>query len=233
MAKKNETKADAPATPAAATPATHLIPAALATLADCCAADHGRFTLTGVRLAFKDDGTYLAEATDGRILARVEGDAPKAEGTLETALKPAANGAAQAVIPAKAFRKALKNAKAGPGARRGAEPAVAVAVGEKTTTIAGFAAQGVDVSTSDNIEGRFPDTDGVFPKGEPAATVTVNASMLINLLRAAEAACWDGGTGARVTLAFNPPKDGKGTCPMAVKAQNGERRFSGLIMPCS
>lgn len=45
----------------------------LGILSTLAATDAARYSLSAVRLEARDDGTYRAEATDGRLLARVTG----------------------------------------------------------------------------------------------------------------------------------------------------------------
>src|SRR6185369_1856299 len=67
-----------------------------------------RYALGGVRFILPDDGTYRAEATDGRSLIIVEGEGGDAGKKFASLPTLPAEPAAEAVIPAKAIRKIEK-----------------------------------------------------------------------------------------------------------------------------
>jgi DNA polymerase III sliding clamp (beta) subunit (PCNA family) len=198
-----------------------LLPANLASVTKCCAADT-RYALAAVRLMATEDG-YRVEATDGKRLARVDGDnaGDPARFPEIPALISAPNGASEALIPAKIFAKACKDVNtrlAGSEERR----ALAVRLGKEVSTLATIDEDGGSlVRQPRNVEGRFPNTDAVLPTGKPVASITVDAALLAELLQVAAQFADQG----YVTIDLF----GKG--PARITGKNSSQNFTGLIMP--
>jgi hypothetical protein len=91
----------------------HLLPTHLAALADVAAKNEtGRFMLETVHLRVHGDNTFLAEATDTKVLLRVSGPCvgPADEYPEHPGMTTAPNGSMEGLIPAKAWVKAFSNA---------------------------------------------------------------------------------------------------------------------------
>jgi hypothetical protein len=198
-----------------------LLPANLASVTKCCAAD-SRYALAAVRVAQTEDG-YRVEVTDGRRLARVDGtNAGDPDRFPEIpALTTAPNGASEALIPARIFAKACKDVNtrlAGSEERR----ALAVRLGRDVSTLATIDEDGGSlVRQPRNVEGRFPNTDAVLPTDKPLASIMVDANLLAELLQVAAQFASHG----HVTIDLF----GKG--PARITGKNESQEFTGLIMP--
>src|SRR5262245_14652945 len=108
------------------------LPDNLAGLARLCAAEGGRYAMSGVRLTEHPDG-YRIDVTDGRRMAIVTGSGRQADPC--PALAEAPGGAWQAIVPAEDWRKAFRRAKRARG--EAPEPAgVCAVIGASVTTFA-------------------------------------------------------------------------------------------------
>src|SRR5580698_289464 len=88
----------------------HLLPTHLAALADVAAKSQtGRFALETVHLRVHGDNTFIAEATDTKVLLRVSGPCvgPADEYPEHHAMTAAPNGKMGALIPASVWAKAF------------------------------------------------------------------------------------------------------------------------------
>lgn len=224
--------AEAPAvSPPAEVKPSHilLLPPALAGLAKVCA-EHSRYALCGVRLSRTGPNRYRAEATDGKCLARVDGEHDNPEDyPAWPELEGAPNGSAAATVPAAAWQAAFKAIpKAALRSRKRVLAGVAAVLGADVVTLASTDLDTRNLSQPRLLDGRWPATDEVFPKKAPKATVKVNAVRLAELLKVA-AAFGPGEVGDNA-ITLEVYGDGK---PMVLRTSNGAQTFSGLIMPLS
>jgi hypothetical protein len=198
-----------------------LLPANLASVTKCCAADT-RYALAAVRVAATEDG-YRVEATDARRLARVDGTNAGDPSKFPEipALTTAPNGASEALIPSKIFAKACKDINtrlAGSEERR----ALAVRLGKDVSTLVTIDEDGGSlVRQPRNVEGMFPNTDAVMPADKPLASIRVDAAQLAELLQVAAQFADEG----YVTIDLF----GKG--PARITGKNESQKFTGLMAP--
>ena len=147
----------------------HLLPAALAPLADIAAKDEGKYAMTGIQLAIADK-KYTAAATDGKRLLYITGPAPEATNYPNGPIHTAPNGQSLSIVPAKnwkeAFRATVALAKRNKGALVG--DGVAVSISQDVTSFAAIAKTGNTFDQAKNIEGRFPPYKDIVPPAERA-----------------------------------------------------------------
>jgi hypothetical protein len=139
----------------------HLLPTHLAPLADLAdkRSTGSRFALTGIHLRVHGDNTFLAEATDTKVLLRVSGPcvAPVDEYPEHPGLKDAPNGSMEALIPAttwtKVFSSAAKTTKRAYG---DALKSVAVKMSKEMASFGSTNLDSYPVEQTKLVEGRFP-----------------------------------------------------------------------------
>jgi DNA polymerase III sliding clamp (beta) subunit (PCNA family) len=186
------------------------LPKLLAAVARFAARDATKYTLNALRLSETAEG-YEVQATDGRRLAVVKG--PGREEATLAMLADAPKGATAALVPAKEFADALKQAKK-------IDHVFAVLGSQQTT----FAA-GNKVVTIENVEGRWPNFDIALPKKAPAVEFTIDAALFAELLDVASALSLDK---VAITLRY-----WKKDVPVVVTAAADGIEFFGLQMPLS
>ncbi len=208
-----------------------LLPSNVACIASICRKEDNKFALTGVHVKVAPDhASYMIEATDTRMLARVEGLAEDfGSFPAPDLVRSAANGKTEALIPGTTWSKAFtkKRSRHNPILEQ-----TALVIGENESTFAH-----TDLSTSSvqpvrNQEGRFPPTDTILPTANPTFSCAVDADLLMKLLKVA--AQFADGDHSRVTLEFHLA-EGQTVVTKAVmlKAQNQTQKFTGLLMPLS
>jgi hypothetical protein len=204
-----------------------LLPANLAVLVKAAAREqHCRYgATTGIRLTATKDG-YQAEATNGRILARVKGAMPfdPQDYPDVPALQSAPQGETVGTIPAEVWSKAFKGIP-----RRPVKPVlgtVAAVLGKEQATLVSTDLENANVQSPRLVEGRWPNTDQVFPKGKPRFTINVDAKLLIDLLQVALAFS-PADHSNKVTMEFHDRKD---LFAIRTRSDDGQE-FSGLIVP--
>ena len=204
-----------------------LLPANLAVLVKAAAREqHCRFgATTGIRLTATRDG-YQAEATNGRILARVKGAMPfdPQDYPEVPALESAPQGETVGTIPAEVWSKAFKGVP-----RRPVKPVlgtVAAVLGKDQATLVSTDLENANVQSPRLVEGRWPNSDQVFPKGKPRFTINVDAKLLIDLLQVATAFSSQDHNN-KVTMEFHDRNQ-----PFAIRTKSDEgQEFSGLMVP--
>lgn len=211
----------------------------LAPLARASSTDGARYAMQGILIEHLDDlgpdlpAGYRAVATDGRILVLVEGRTEpyeRSEFPSIPALETAPNGSSKAIIPARVFTQAMKDAPSGRlVANKPILGRVACVMGEQVSTLATTDLETNLVRQPRNVEGRFPDYASVFPETEPAVTISFNAHLLVELLKIAATFTPDDADGV-VKIEVRT----KNT-PLVVRCQTagGEQKFTGLCMPLS
>lgn len=212
-----------------------LLPPVLAALTKVAAKDVGRYSMTGVHLILKPTG-YRAEATDGRRLIRVDCDYPadpenypEIPGFLESS---GGGGGTEVVIPTKVWEKAFKASPRSHYSKPILEN-IAVSIGKPIgdaghhlTALGSTDLETVTVHQARPVEGRYPQTDCVFPKESARkAGVYVNPKLLIELLQA--------------MLPFTDPDNNRveiilngDNVPLCIKA-GATVKAVGLLMPLS
>jgi hypothetical protein len=222
-----ESQSDPNYQPQTPLPQKLLLPANLAVLVKAAAREqHCRFgATTGIRLTATRDG-YQAEATNGRILARVKGAMPfdPQDYPDVPALQSAPQGETVGTIPAEVWSKAFKGVP-----RRPVKPVlgtVAAVLGKDQATLVSTDLENANVQSPRLVEGRWPNTDQVFPKGKPRFTINVDAKLLIDLLQVATAFSSQDHNN-KVTMEFHDRNQ-----PFAIRTRSDDgQEFSGLIVP--
>ena len=127
-------------------------------------------------------------------------------------------------IPAEVWSKAFKGVP-----RRPVKPVlgtVAAVLGKDQATLVSTDLENANVQSPRLVEGRWPNTDQVFPKGKPRFTINVDAKLLIDLLQVAMAFSSQDHNN-KVTMEFHDRNQ-----PFAVRTKSDEgQEFSGLIVP--
>lgn len=211
----------------------NLLPANLASLANVCDDGTRRFCMQGVHVIFYGDNTYLAEATNGKVLIRVTAPAPAdpSEYPSIPAMASAPNGATEASIPSADWARAFKSLPRGRTVKsKSILGNLAVVCSEKEVALGSTDLSQASTALSRNLlsESRYPMTSEVIPNTEPTAKVNIDARRMSDLLRALEPLTGDSCN--RVTLEFH--KDGG---PLVIRADhigNGQKTVA-LIMPLS
>jgi hypothetical protein len=202
------------------------IPKRLAALSHCVADHSARFSMTGIQVKELETG-YQLNATDGRILARVNVTTDKPE--VPAFLADAPNSAMVGILSADKLTDACKRL---PKQKRNQPESALLAI----PTEAAFTLASEDTTYREfvpNVEGRFPDTDMVFPKGEPIARVRLGVKLLQRLLKAAEGVGCDALTFEMRDKSAVTQQD-IGCKPVIVTGtaeDNAAIAFTGLIMP--
>lgn len=209
-------------------PAIHLLPLSLGRLAEHTDDSRigGRFALAGVQVSF-DGNNFVAESTDTKMLARIEGpcgDADDYPTDCVPGLGSSPNGATRSIIPAKTWAKVFKQANGMKFRRAAAKLAtVACVVGDNVTTFGATDTESRMCEQTMNMEGRFPPTVDIIKQCQKLATMTfaVDPAMLIELLKTAQK------IGAeRVTFQVTD-----GSKPILLHSTDGTIKFTGIIMP--
>lgn len=206
-----------------------LLPKNLGSLSVVCPKESMRYATVGVRIKCGDD-KYLAEATDGRLLARVEGEYPGGEYPPVPAIESAPNGQSDTIVPAKEWSAAFKAIRKTRG-----KPVLenaAIVQGNECTTFVSTDLESVSVTSPRNVEGRWPMTDEVFPRGEILATLRVDPVLLAKLLTLA--ATYADAESSAVDIVLYKPKTGtQVVAPVLVESSSSSQVFRGLCMPLS
>jgi hypothetical protein len=184
------------------------LPRNLVGLAGLAGRDSGLHALAAVRVRDPGNGLYRVEATDGRVLAIVQGPVPDAAYPL---VEAADEGPPELLVQLDAWVRAFKL-----GDKR--RP-VGIGAGGHTLTLA----VGDQSLTSARMEGRYPAVDTVLPRHGPLAAVRLSPALLAELLKVAIALEPEPG----VTLLYY----GKGQ-PLGLLAHNAQgQTFDALLMP--
>jgi DNA polymerase III sliding clamp (beta) subunit (PCNA family) len=200
----------------------HLLPPNLGELARITDPETTRYPLGGVKLELRDD-KYVAVATDARSMVVVEGqyvaDAPAIAG-----IRP--SEAAEAIIPAKHWKKAFSSLPKPRKKRKGKtlfpDPFVEVSAQSHTTQLATTDLETESIQSVRNLEGRYPKYEAVVTNGTPRAVVALDPKRLIDVL--AVAAKFVGPENLCVVLEVYGHSD-----LVQITAGNGEQKFRGLI----
>lgn len=207
--------------------AATIIHSNLSKLAAIAPDDTARYAFSGVRVVSLEGGGYLVEATNGSILARVEGDAGDSYPT-PPALEGAPNSATSALIPATSLLGAIKSVPKGRKAPEPVKGRLAIVMGEKVSTLASAdGAGGSAVVQPENVEGKFPNTDRVFPDGAVVAKVRLDPALLTRLLAVALELLANEESPSVELLLY----DSAGNKPVELRANTNSQKLRGLIMP--
>jgi len=195
-----------------------LLPKSIAPICRCVT--RNRYTAKCVRLIQGVDHGFRAEATDGRKAIVVQGCAPEDSDIIEKSLAcvdfhnafgAMPYGKVEGLVPVGPLADAFKRCKKDHyvGVHLDEEAAVIVSAGTMAR---------VPYET-----GRFPDINGVVPRGAPARVVNVNCEMLAEVLDAANSIL--GGDPAKVC--FYDRVDG----PFTVTGRTDGMFFDAIVLP--
>jgi hypothetical protein len=202
-----------------------LLPANLAALTSCAADDQTRYSMCGIRVRLNENG-YIAEATDGRRLLRVDGDYPEPVEDFPGDIPSTDDGPREVVLATPRLKTIVKRIKK--RVARKVLKCVAIGTTEKESTLIVDDLENRSVDTARHMDGRYPDTDAVWPKDAAKVTVHVNATLLASTLKAiADLGLKDGVD--RVTIEIH----GNEKCPMIqINATTAEgQTVKALVMP--
>ena len=159
-----------------------LIPRNVALLVDA-AADHRdhRYSLRGVRVRLNESG-YIAEATNGRILVRLEGEYSMQADEFPHVIPDVADEGLEGIIPVEALVAVGKRKM---GLSRWQDQ-MAVNIGRNEAVLMVVDLEKVAVERTRLVEGYFPDTEKVWPdkavvKG--MATTNLAPQLLLKLVK--------------------------------------------------
>jgi DNA polymerase III sliding clamp (beta) subunit (PCNA family) len=177
-------------------------------LATVARREASRYALAALHVRSPGGGLYRVEATDGRILAVVQGPVPDAS---YPPLEDRPEGDAEVLLSRDDWQRAFRL-----GDRR--RP-VGLSVGQEDVLLA----VGDQALTTRALDGRFPDVSAVLPRSGALVAVRLNPTLLVELLKVAAAVT----AGEGVDLLFF----GRGK-PLGLMARNDSgQTFDGLIMP--
>lgn len=192
------------------------LPRNLAALCKVAGKEHNdRFNaMSCVQLLDQGDGLYRAEATNGRIAAIIAGPFDYFDSPGEFSPWPTADAAANVLMPADHFAKALSGIKPD----KGQPDTVMLATKDGQVAVYGHGSN----RTFLRWNGRFPNIDLVLPRRLPLVRVRVDPGLLITLLQVAKAV-----NEAAVELLYYSPVKPIG---LIASNENGQA-FDGLIVP--
>jgi len=215
----------------------HLLPTNLASLADVCG-DGTRFAMHGVHVRVHGDGTYLAEATDSRVILRVTGPTtgPVDDYPTFPALLAAPNGESEGIIPAKSWASHFKAAKKMTNRFSCSEKpilqSVPIVFSKDTVTMGATNLEATAVETAMLIDGKWPAVSDIFPSVRPTTTLTIGCKLLMQLLKSIAPFCGNGPQKIRIELHAN--NHGKVDRPVVihvVEPESAGQVVSAIIMP--
>ncbi len=205
-----------------------LLPGNLHDMATLTSDNSPRLAVTAVRVEALPSNKYRVEATNGRVLGRVEGPCDDCQTFPNIpALESAPNGATQALIPADAWKQIFRSV---PKSKRlvAVKPVlgnVAAVLADNTSTLATTDLEVQNVQTPRNVDGHWPNTEQVLRSathGKPKLELRIDASQLIDLLRVAARFATD----AIIDLELRGDK-----VPIVVRASSEGQEFTGLLAP--
>ena len=190
--------------------------------------DETRFNMNGIH--FREDGTV--EATDGHMAARVKVETPPAEGYPHVAdLTPTDEPLVPFILPIKAAEAVVRAIP-----RKQANPVLEHAVLDVAETngneSARFVTSDLDTTTpmlANKIDGKFPDTDQIFPSITGDPSFSLNVGLLERACKIAK----EFAKGDRVTcLRFYPANEDASVSPIGIRVvseAHGELEI--VVMP--
>ncbi len=196
------------------------------------ATEKTRFAMNGIRLERRADGKANAQATDGkRMISVTWSDESDRSDFPEVGLKTDPSPGFVTILPQSVIEKALKvmpRKAPKPILERLAVEEEAGAGGEIKVASTDLAERTVFESRA--VEGSFPDTSSVWPKGRPVAHTCFNPVYLVELAKAmveAQGQSWRESCAVRCEF-----YDAEGTSAIrvSVRANNGIETV-GLLMP--
>lgn len=214
-----------------------LLPNNLQALAPLVAKESARYALTGLRIVetkLENATKYQVEATDGKVLGRVEGVCDSDEKYPAHAIPGFAespNGAVSGVVPIKPFVEMCKKSKSTNARVKPYLGNVACVLSENVVSLGTTDAENEhSLQRPKLIEGRWPTTDEVFPKKQPKFSVFVDPLIMAKLLEvaAAFASNDDESSYRSVRLDFWDENH-----VVRVRSFKSNQRFDGLLVPMS
>ena len=227
------------------------LPSNIAGLSEVCAKSDTKYAITNVRVKVNEDGSYIADATDTRILARITGPGSDGSGhPCKPTLEACPNGGTQALIPGDVIHDALKQSAKAKKASKvnpalgwlGVQIAAPVKNNEYVQTpVFGSAVLATSDGSANRIESvkqpeceRFPPFEDLIPSRtkKPDVRFRLDINYLRKLLDAAQQ------VSDSITLeAFRSShltEDPDVTKPIIFRSHNDSgQEFTGLVLPLS
>lgn len=229
------------------------LPPNVAALAKICPKEnHSKYALTHVHYVEQHDRSYMVEATDTRILARITGsqDFKNDAHPMHTELAALPNGGSSALIPAAIWKGQLTGTKAQANAGKvmpivkctgivaseptthptatyqqgGGKPVIKEGPAVQTVSFGSTTLEERRVKSLTVEAGRFPPVDDILPKRKPTASVTVSAALLRKLLDVASE------VSDVVTIELRDASPLMVRCTGDGKAGDRSQAFTGLLM---
>lgn len=197
------------------------LPRCCAAVTSLAAGERSKRVLTFVHVRQLADARWRVEATDGRALGVLHGPSSPTPEDLDAALAlPTPERlAAEALLPAAEIRRAFESL---PKGRRGCDRTLGVLLARPQTMLVA----GGTVARCACEDGRFPDVDGVLPKGPALVSIRIDPELLAGLLRAAGAVAKTGERPGVELLWWGKDR------PLGVACRGAAGVcFDGLLMP--
>lgn len=197
------------------------LPKAVSALAQLAARQSARYSMQGIRMRDLAGGFRL-DVTDGRAVAIVHGGCEPSEQDLEAAdrISQTETLALEAVVPLETLVDCLK----GLGKTQRGVQRLAIQLQKDQAAMS----YGDHVAYTQLVEGRFPDVDGILPKGPAPVRVYLNPDLLIKVLKAASEISKGGPKNAVIELLYWKPG-----APIGIATVGPDGLvFDALVMPC-
>lgn len=204
-----------------------LMPKFVSSLKSCVSAESTRYALGGIQLTQLDENHARAEATNAKILCRMEWYHQNAfEYPPVPGFSPGANGAVSAIVPVKALDSACKAIPKGSVvSHRPIFGNAAVTISEDSAVFATTNGDSSNVSPTKLVDGRWPKTEEVIPDHSNAVTkILLDPRELIKLLEPFVATADDNSAAVELTI-----KD-RYSCAKLTR-KNSTADIVGVIMP--
>lgn len=209
-----------------------LLPNNVQALAPLVAKESARYALTGFRIEetkLEKATKYRVEATNGRVLGRIEGiadDASEYPVNVVPGLATAPNTATSAVVPAKPFIEMCKKAKSSKAPKAILKNVACVLSTDQVTLASTDLEHAGGMQTTRIVEGRWPATDEVISKKKPQRSFFIDPQLMIDVLKAAsEVRDMPESVSVRLDIF-----EGENAC-IEVKSFKPGQRFLGIIVP--
>lgn len=200
-------------------------------MADLTNSGHKFGAMAGVRLSLNGDGTFIADATTGKVALRVSGPC-ESDDTFPAiqAMDAAPNGEMSSIVPAGEWKRTFAEAaKLTKRTIRANHRKVAVKIGENVTTFGARNGDAIAITQPTNIEGRFPPIGDVIPaRAEALVSFTVSCDVVADVLTTIAKISGEKEAKARLDLHMR----GGRPYMLGFAHQTTDLRMEGAICPC-
>lgn len=188
--------------------------------------DHRFSALSGVKATDNQNGTYRLEASDGRLLGVMQGHCS------ETHLRSAARTLPESdeerqicVIPPAEFKEIFR-------VKPTRDDFVGLATVKHGKANGIMLSRGMTTLATYDVDGRFPNLDGVLPTSPPLYSIICDAALLRKLLATAEAVCAnEHNEHCRVQLCVYQGRGESHLIGVIGRNENSGETFDGILVP--